>query len=72
MKDPRVFRDGADVVVMSLDHYQSIMETMHLLASPANAAHLAKSVAQHQSGQAVRRRLVKCAGDATDADRTDC
>lgn len=35
-------RDGADAVVMSLDHYQSIMGTMHLLSTPANAAHLAK------------------------------
>ena len=51
-------RDGADAVVMSLDHYQSIMETMHLLATPANAAHLAKSIAQHKAGKAARRELV--------------
>ena len=50
-------RDGADAVVMSFDYYQSIMETMHLLASPANAAHLAKSIAQHKAGKAVRRPL---------------
>jgi antitoxin YefM len=52
-------RDGADAVVMSFDYYQSIMETMHLLASPANAAHLATSIAQHKAGKAVRRALVK-------------
>jgi antitoxin YefM len=52
-------RDGADAVVMSLDHYQSIMETMHLLSTPANAAHLAKSIAQHKAGKVVRRELVK-------------
>lgn len=51
-------RDGADAVVMSLEHYQSIMETMHLLAAPANAAHLAKSIAQHKTGKAARRELV--------------
>lgn len=51
-------RDGADAVVMSLDHYQSIMETLHLLASPANAAHLAQSIAQHKAGKAARRELV--------------
>jgi PHD/YefM family antitoxin component YafN of YafNO toxin-antitoxin module len=58
---PTVFsrRDGADAVVMSLDHYQSIMETMHLLSTPANAAHLAKSIAQHKAGKATRRELVK-------------
>lgn len=52
-------RDGADAVVMSLEHYQSLMETMHLLGTPANAAHLAKSIAQHKAGQAVRRALVR-------------
>jgi antitoxin YefM len=46
-------------VVMSLDHYESIMETMHLLSTPANAAHLAKSIAQHKAGKARRRELVK-------------
>ncbi len=50
-------RDGADAVVMSLDHYQSIMETMHLLSTPANAAHIAKSIAQHKAGKARRREL---------------
>ena len=51
-------RDGADAVLMSLDHYESIMETMHLLSTPANAAHLAKSIAQHKAGKASRRTLV--------------
>lgn len=52
-------RDGADAVVMSLDHYQSMMETLHLLSTPANAAHLAESIAQHKAGKAVRRTLAK-------------
>ena len=52
-------RDGADAVVISFDYYQSIMETMHLLASPANAAHLAKSIAEHKSGKATQRELAK-------------
>lgn len=51
-------RDGADAVVMSLDHYQSVMETMHLLASPANAAKLAKAIAQDKAGKAKPRKLV--------------
>ena len=37
-------RDAEDAVVMSLDYYNSLMETVHLLKSPANAAHLAKSI----------------------------
>lgn len=52
-------RDGADAVVMSLDHYQSLVETMHLLSTPANAAHLAKSIGQFRKGQAKRRTLAQ-------------
>jgi antitoxin YefM len=33
-------RDAGNAVVMSLDHYNSIMETLHPIQSPANAAHL--------------------------------
>jgi antitoxin YefM len=51
-------RDGADAVVMSLDQYQSMMETMHLLSTPKNAAHLLTSIAQHKAGKSVRRELV--------------
>jgi antitoxin YefM len=51
-------RDGADAVVMSLDHYQSIMETMHLLSTPANAAALAKGIEQDRKGQAKPHKLV--------------
>ena len=52
-------RGGADAVVMSLDHYQSMMETMHLLSTPANAAHLATSIAQHKAGKSTRRELAQ-------------
>ena len=38
-----------DAVVMSLDHFNGLMETVHLLKSPANAAHLARSIAQYRS-----------------------
>jgi antitoxin YefM len=51
-------RDGADAVVMSLAQYQSMAETLHLLSSPANAAHLAESIAQYRTGQARRRALM--------------
>jgi len=31
---------------MSMDYYNSLKETLHLLKSPANAAHLAQSIEQ--------------------------
>jgi len=42
-------RDAEDVVVMSLDYFNALMETSHLLKSPANASHLKKSLTQYQS-----------------------
>ncbi|WP_370294112.1 type II toxin-antitoxin system Phd/YefM family antitoxin [Thalassolituus sp.] len=37
-----------DVVVISLHDYNSLMETLHLLRSPKNSAHLGRSVAQYK------------------------
>lgn len=51
-------RDASDAVLMSLDTFNSLMETVHLLSAPANAAHLAKSIAQHRRGQTKARKLV--------------
>ena len=50
-------RDADDAVVMSLEQFNSLMETVHLLRSPANAAHLAKSIKQYQSGKTISRDL---------------
>ena len=50
-------RDAPDAVVMSLDTFNSVMETVHLLKTPANVAHLAKSIAQLRKGQAKERKL---------------
>jgi prevent-host-death family protein len=52
-------RDAPDAVVMSYDHYSSLMETVHLLSSPANAAHLSRSIAQLTAGQAEHRDLIE-------------
>ncbi|MCK5768870.1 type II toxin-antitoxin system Phd/YefM family antitoxin [Algiphilus sp.] len=50
-------RDAPDAVVMSLDTFNSMMETAHLLRSPANVAHLERSIAQLRSGEAKQRQL---------------
>ena len=50
-------RDAPDAVVMSLDTFNSLMETVHLLKTPANAAHLARSIKQYRSGKVAARDL---------------
>ncbi|EGR0072836.1 type II toxin-antitoxin system Phd/YefM family antitoxin [Vibrio vulnificus] len=51
-------RDSEDAVVMSLDYYNSLMETVHLLRSPANAEHLNRSIAQFKAGKVSQRDLI--------------
>ena len=51
-------RDAEDAVVMSLDYFNGLMETVHLLRSPANAEHLTRSIAQYRAGQATERELI--------------
>jgi antitoxin YefM len=52
-------RDAAgDAVVMSLDHYNSLMETLHLLSTPANAEALARAIRQDRRGEAEPRELL--------------
>ena len=50
-------RDAEDTVVMSLDSFNSLLETVHLLKSPANAAHLARSIEQFNAGEITERDL---------------
>ena len=52
-------RDAPDAVVMSLETFNSWMETVHLLKTPANAAHLEKSIQQLRKGKARMRTLVE-------------
>ncbi|MEO9273848.1 type II toxin-antitoxin system prevent-host-death family antitoxin [Marinomonas sp. 5E14-1] len=51
-------RDSDDAVVMSLDYYNSLMETVHLLRSPANAEHLNRSIEQFKAGKTSQRELI--------------
>ena len=52
-------RDAGNAVVMSLDHYNSVMETLYLLQNPANAAHLAKSIAELRARKAEQHELIR-------------
>jgi antitoxin YefM len=59
-------RHAKGAVVMSLDTYNSLMETVHLLRSPANAAHLQRSLDQAGRGDLLSHALID--PDATDAE----
>ncbi|MCD1279604.1 MAG: type II toxin-antitoxin system Phd/YefM family antitoxin [Psychrobacter sp.] len=67
-------RDADDAVVMSLDYYNSLMETVYLLKSPANAAHLAESIAQYQAGKTGTHELIDITDESNssnDNERAD-
>ena len=51
-------RDAENAVVISMESFNSMLETMHLLKSPVNAAHLASSIEQYRTGQTVEGNLV--------------
>jgi len=51
-------RDGENAVLLSEASYNSMMETLYLLASPANAKRLMQSVAQDRQGKARARKLL--------------
>ncbi len=51
-------RDAENAVVMSLEYFNSLQETVHLLKSPANAAHLEQSIAQYKADQVAEYKRV--------------
>jgi len=51
-------RDGEDAVVMSLDYFNAMQETLHLLRSPKNVAHLEKSITQYQAAKVESHGLI--------------
>lgn len=54
-----VTRQKAEAVVMvSLSEWNSMVETAHLLSSPANAERLRRSIAQMNAGKGNERELV--------------
>ena len=53
-----VTRQKAESVVMlSLEDWNAIEETMHLLSNPRNASRLAESIAELEAGKGAKRDL---------------
>jgi antitoxin YefM len=50
---------GNGAVLISLDEYNSILETMHLLSSKANADKLYESISQMKTGNSVEKELIE-------------
>jgi antitoxin YefM len=42
--------NGDKVVLLALDEFNSLTETVYLLGNPANAAHLRKSISEVHTG----------------------
>lgn len=50
-------KSGKGTVIISLDEYNSMMETLHLLSSKKNANRLYESIHQMKSGKTIRPNL---------------
>jgi antitoxin YefM len=51
-------RDAPNAVIVSQEYFDAMMETVHLLKVPANAAHLQKSITQYRQGKTKARNLI--------------
>lgn len=51
-------RDAEDAVVMSLEYFNAMQETLHLLKSPKNVRHLEKSIAEYNAYKIEQHELI--------------
>jgi antitoxin YefM len=51
--------NAQSVVVLSLEDYQALAETAHLIQSPKNRKRLLESIAELESGQGLERDLIE-------------
>jgi antitoxin YefM len=52
-------QNARSVVIMSEEDYEGLMETVHLLKSPANAARLLRSIKDADRGKSKKRDIVE-------------
>ena len=63
-------RGKAPVVLVAADEYEALMETAHLLRSPANAERLLAALAQARAGEGIPRPLDELRADFDRAEET--
>jgi len=58
--DPMIVtrKNNENLVILSIDEYNSLIETTYLLSSIANAEHLRKSIEQLNSGKVQMKELL--------------
>ena len=52
-------KNNENVVLMSLDEYNSLVETEYLLSSEANATHIARSMKNSREGKLSKHELIE-------------
>ncbi|MBX9815360.1 MAG: prevent-host-death protein [Proteobacteria bacterium SG_bin5] len=52
-------KSGKPAVIVSLETWNAIRETLHLLSTPANARALRESIAQLDAGRGTERQLIE-------------
>jgi antitoxin YefM len=52
-------QNARGVVLMSEEDYEGLMETVHLLKSPANATHLLRSIKEADQGKLTEREIIE-------------
>ena len=52
-------QNARSVVMLSADEYEGMMETLHLLRNPANAARLLQSISEADAGEFTEHELIK-------------
>ena len=59
--DPLIItrKDNENVVVISLEDYNSLTETQYLLSTKANTEHLLRSLEESRSGKVKSRELIE-------------
>jgi len=60
-------QNARSVVLISEEDYEGLMETVHLLKSPANAARLLRSIKEADQGKLTERDIVELAKAGSNA-----